>query len=116
MKDVFVYLAGSLGLAISIVHGYLGERKVITPIRSPSASGKRVLSAIMFLSAVYWGVASLLLLAVPTYIPSTARPIVVTSIAAVYTSGSIGNLWATRGRHFGWILLALAAVMTLAGI
>jgi len=116
MNDFFLYVAGSLGLVISIIHGYLGETKVIQPIQTSSVVGKRVLSAIMFLSAVYWGIASLILLAAPTQFPEAARTVIVLGVAAVYLSGSLANLWATRGSHFGWILLALATGLTVAGL
>jgi hypothetical protein len=29
--------------------------------------------------------------------------------------GAIGNLWATRGRHPGWMLMAAALVLILVG-
>ncbi|MEM8937476.1 MAG: hypothetical protein AAGC77_13840 [Pseudomonadota bacterium] len=116
MPDIFLYIAGTLGICISIVHGLLGEFRVIRPIHSPTVVGKRVLSAIMFLSAVYWALASALLLAVPTYIPDALRPVVVGGVAAVYASGSLGNLWATRGKHFGWVLLAVCTGLALAGM
>ena len=116
MDDLFLYAAGGLGLIISIAHGYLGETRVIRPVQTTSAAGKRVLSAIMFLSAIYWGIASLTLLAVPTQFPETARKVIVLSVAAIYLSGSLANLWATRGRHFGWALLAIATSLALAGL
>ena len=115
MDDLFLYAAGTLGAVVSIIHGYLGECRVIQPIQAPSATAKRVLSVIMFLSAVYWAVASLLLLSVPTQIPDSARVVVVVGVAAIYASGSLGNHWATRGKHFGWVLLAVAAALALAG-
>lgn len=115
VEDLFLYAAGTLGAAVSIIHGYLGEHKVIQPIETPTAAGKRILSAVMFLSAVYWGVASLLLLFVPTHVPEAARVAVVLGVAALYASGSFANLWATRGKHFGWVLLAVAALLALAG-
>ena len=115
MQDIFLYLGGVLGLIVSVIHGYLGEVKVIRPTHSPSIPAKRVLSAIMFLSAVYWGAASLLLLVVPTQIPEASREIVCYGVAAIYVSGSLGNLWATRGKHPGWVLLAAATILTLAG-
>jgi len=56
-----------------------------------------------------------LLLAVPTQIPEALREIVSYGVAAIYASGSLANLWATRGKHPGWVLLALATMLTLAG-
>lgn len=116
MKDLFLYAAGILGVAVSIVHGYLGEFKIVRTVRSSSVVGKRVLSAIMFLSAVYWGTASILLLFVPTHVPDIYRGAIVIGVAAIYASGSFANLWATRGKHFGWVLLMIATGLAVAGL
>lgn len=115
MQDMMLYGAGGLGVGISIIHGYLGETKVVRTARLPSPQGKRILQALMFLSAVYWFAAGVLLLLAPTLISGSAKPFVIYGAAFLYLSGSIGNLWATRGRHFGWVLLAIAALLALAG-
>lgn len=115
MSDTLLYLSGGLGVVISIAHGYLGQTKVVRPVVASTAAAKRVLGAIMFLSAVYWFAASVLLLATPNYVPEAARTVIVYGAAAVFLSGCLGNLWATRGRHFGWMLLVLATVLAIAG-
>ncbi|MEM1140358.1 MAG: hypothetical protein AAGH45_10795 [Pseudomonadota bacterium] len=116
MKDILLYLSGGLGMAIALVHGYLGETKVVRPTAASTPAAKRVLHAIMFLSGVYWFVASAILVATPAYVPELVRPIVVYGVAAIFISGCVANFWATRGRHFGWALLALAAGLALAGV
>lgn len=116
MQDWFLYGAGALGVIVSFVHGYLGEVQVVRPSQAPSPSAKRVMQAIMFLSAVYWFAASVLLLITPAFISEGLRPFIVWGVAAVYASGSLANLWATRARHFGWVLLAVAVGLALAGI
>jgi hypothetical protein len=52
MKDVMLFAAGGLGMLIALVHGYIGEMKVVRPARTTSDAAKRVLQAIVFLSAV----------------------------------------------------------------
>ncbi|MEM9289192.1 MAG: hypothetical protein AAGA36_12710 [Pseudomonadota bacterium] len=115
MENVFLYSAGVLGLAISVIHGYLGEMKVVRPVQASTEQAKRILHAIMFLSAVYWFIASLMLLMTPTLLPEAQRPVVAYGVAMVFLSGSLGNLWATKGTHFGWMLLAIAAALAIAG-
>lgn len=115
MKDVFLYSAGSLGVMISLAHGYLGEVKVVRQAQTPTRQAKRILHAIMFLSAVYWFAASVLLLVTPSLVSDEGRPVLVWGVAVVFVTASLANLWATRGRHFGWIVLAIATGLTVAG-
>ncbi|MEM6748447.1 MAG: hypothetical protein AAF608_13605 [Pseudomonadota bacterium] len=115
MQNLLLYSAGGLGAVISIIHGYLGEMKVVRPLQAHTEQAKRILQALVFLSAVYWFAASVLLLLTPTYVPDAQRPIIAYGVALIYISGSLGNLWGTKGRHFGWALLALAAGLAIAG-
>jgi len=65
MADLLLYIAGGLTVMISIAHGYLGATQVVGPSTAPSDSAKRILHAIMFLSAVYWFIGGVTLIAVP---------------------------------------------------
>lgn len=115
MSDTFLILAGSLGMIISVVHGYIGETKVVAAATSPSPVVRRVLSAIMFLSALYWFAAGGLLVLTPIVLPPIYRDVTVIGVAIIFATGAAANCWATRGRHFGWVLLAIATVLTLLG-
>ncbi|MCF8467910.1 MAG: hypothetical protein K9G33_10950 [Sneathiella sp.] len=112
MKDACLVIAGSLGMMIAIVHGYLGEMKVVRPIEGSPASAKRILQAIMFLSAVYWFVGSAFLVASPFYFDASGRLLTAILVGAIYLTAAIANYWATRGKHFGWILLVIAFILT----
>jgi len=37
-------------------------------------------------------------------------------VGSSYLFGALGNLWATRGRHPGWMLYALALVLIVFGV
>lgn len=115
MNDMLLYGAGTLGVLISIVHGYLGLEKVVGPAKAPTQRGKRVLQAVMLISAVYWFAAGVLLLLTPSGFLDADRLLVAYAVAFIYVIGSLGNLWATRGRHFGWALLAIAGALAVAG-
>lgn len=39
-----------------------------------------------------------------------------TAPSGTYLFGALGNLWGTRGRHPGWMLLALALLLLVIGI
>ena len=110
MKDALAVTAGGLGTLIAVIHGYLGEMKVVRPIKDAPASAKRVLHAIMFLSAVYWFIGGAILVASPL-LSAADRRLALSIVGAMYLSGAAGNLWATRGRHFGWLLLSVTAAL-----
>jgi hypothetical protein len=115
MTDIFMVLAGCLGMAIAVVHGVLGERKVVGPIEGVPSSAKRVMQAIMFLSAVYWFAGGAVLVASPFYFDANTRLVAAIIVGAVFFSGALANFWATRGRHFGWMLLTGATALTYLG-
>ena len=111
MKDIVLVSAGCLGLIIAIAHGYLGERKVAGAIQGVPPSAKRVMRAIMFLSAVYWFVGGAVLIASPFFLSQEGRWAAVIIVGLMYLTAAIANFWATRGRHFGWVLLGSATAL-----
>ena len=115
MKDILLATSGILAMIISVVHGYLGETKVVQPVTGLPASAKRILQAIMFLSALYWFIGGALLAVAPFTFSADGRLIAGWGVGAVFASGVIANFWATRGRHFGWMLLAVATALAWAG-
>lgn len=115
MKDMMLFAAGGLGMVVALVHGYIGETKVVRPVQATSDVAKRVLQAIMFLSAVYWFVAGLVLATAPIYFEGGLKTAVAYIVASIFASGAVANFWATRGRHFGWMLLAAACSLAFIG-
>jgi hypothetical protein len=55
------------------------------------------------------------LIATPSF-AGDARRWVILTLVAVYGSAAIANALATRGRHFGWMVLSAVVVLALAGI
>ena len=115
MNDILLYLAGSLTVSIASFHGYLGATKVVSPTTAPSSSAKRILHAIMFLSAVYWFVGGVLLMVAPALFEGEIRKWVVYGVAAMLTTGAFGNMWGTRGKHFGGYFLLLGSGLAVFG-
>lgn len=113
--DIFLYIAGTLTVLISIVHGYLGATVVVGPSTAPSVDAKRILHAIMFLSAVYWFIGGLILIAAPHVFDGEVRRWVVYTIVAMLLSGAFGNMWGTRGKHFGGYFLLVVSAFAFAG-
>lgn len=115
MTNIFLYVAGTFTILISVVHGYLGATQVVEPSTAPSASTKRILHAIMFLSAVYWFVGGAVLIATPHLFDRGVRQWAVYIIAAMLLTGAVGNMWATRAKHFGGYFLLIVSGLAIAG-
>lgn len=115
MADLALYMSGGLTLLVAITHGWLGAVKVVEPVKAAPAP-KRILHALMFLSAVYWFAAGLLLLATPRYFTGDVRTWVVIGCVVMLGSGGIGNIWAMRGRHFGGYALLVISALALVGV
>jgi hypothetical protein len=115
MQDILLYIAGAGGMIVAVVHGLIGARKVVGPTKAPSASAKRILHAIMFLSAVYWFVAGAVLASAPHLFTGEVRKWTVYVCAAMLLSGALGNMWGTRGRHFGGYLLLVISILAFLG-
>ncbi len=115
MADYFLYSAGGLTALIAIIHGYLGATAVVGPSTAPSRDAKRILHAIMFLSAVYWFIGGVVLIAAPHLFEGEVRKWVVYTVTAMLLTGAFGNMWGTRGRHFGGYFLLLVSALAFAG-
>ena len=115
MTNIFLYLAGGLTVFIAIVHGYLGATQVVGPSTAPTPEAKRILHAIMFLSAVYCFVGGALLLATPFLFEGGLRQGVVYTVAAMLLTGAMGNMWSTRAKHFGGYFLLVVSGLAIAG-
>ena len=115
MSSASIVVAGCLGMCIALIHGYLGETKVVRIVQGTPATPKRVLHAIMFLSAVYWFVGGAVLASGPLYLTAHEQGVAALIIGTMYLTGALGNLWATRGRHVGWVLLTCAVALAWSG-
>jgi hypothetical protein len=115
MNDTLSAMAGGLGMLCGVLHGYLGETKAVRPIENIRANTRRVLSVVMLLSAIYWIAAGAIVAAGP-FLADHDRRIALYVAAAIYGTAAAANFWANRGKHFGWILLSLAAVLAFLAI
>jgi hypothetical protein len=117
---LYVYLSSALAIVAAIVHSYIGEVMVYRPLFAASSwngamqseTMRRVARAVWHLPSLCWILMAVMVLIVPPPELQTAIPYYFAS--AVYGVSGIGNLIATRGRHFGWIVLIGAAMLLLA--
>ncbi len=113
--DILLYIAGGFTIMISLAHGYIGAVKVVEPSKTPTEDAKRILHAIMFLSAVYWFIGGAALIAAPHLFDGEVRRWVVYMVAAMLLTGALGNMWGTRARHFGGYFLLIVTGLAIAG-
>ncbi|HXW27227.1 MAG TPA: hypothetical protein VEK73_20950 [Xanthobacteraceae bacterium] len=116
MKDVLVQAAGCLGIAAALVHGYLGETRLLTNARIEPSRVRRWLRVILHCSVVDWAAMGALLVLAPTIGSAQARIAIIAASLAVFGFAVIGNAWASRGRHFGWVWLSAVVALALAGM
>jgi uncharacterized membrane protein len=116
MRDMAVQLAGVVAVLAALVHGVLGETRVFPRARIEPPWVRRLMRAVWHCGAVAWIGGGALLVAAPSFASDGARHWIIFVLAAVYGSAAIGNAVATRGRHYGWMVLAAVVVLALAGI
>jgi hypothetical protein len=115
MRDLLLQGAGVLGLAVAVVHGVLGETHVFARATIEPPALRLLLRLVWQASAIAWAAMAVLLLATPSLITGQGRLLIVCAAVAVFGSGAVGNAWASKGRHSGWMLLAAAAGLAIAG-
>ncbi len=116
--DAALIAAGVTGSSVAVVHGVLVERLMVRPLRAtflgdPRTSGavRRLVPLLLHFSTVAWFLGGLVLIAAGLGFTGEARLASAVVVAAAYLFGVIGNLWATRGRHPGWMLLGVALLL-----
>ena len=117
-QDTALVLAGGIGLSVALVHGVLMQRHMVRPIGRLLAAHSRTSPALITLvplllhySTISWFLGGAVLIAAGLWLEPDSRLAIAALIGALYLYGAIGNLWATRGRHPGWMLLAAAVVL-----
>jgi hypothetical protein len=122
----YLIAAGVLMILIGIAHSVIGEILIfrqlragtIVPLLAPPPLRERHLRVLWanwhLTSALGWGLAALLMLIAVAPDPSSYA-LQVRTIAVATLAGSLLVLYATRGRHPGWIGLLVAAVLAWVG-
>jgi len=113
--------AGIIGIVVAVVHGVLTERLMAAPLRAAtqprlSAPIRRIAPLLLQFSTFNWFLGGLALIAAALWLGPEARWVAGLLVGSSYLFGAAGNLWATRGRHPGWALYALALVLIAYGL
>lgn len=111
-------MAGLIGSFVAVVHGILTQRLMVRPIeaflladRRTSAPVRRLVPLLLHFSTIVWFLGGLALIAAAISFDRDARLATSLFVGSTYLFGALGNLWGTRGRHPGWMLLAAALIL-----
>ena len=121
--DAALAMAGVIGSCVAVVHGILTQRLMVGPFEELSLADKRISAPIrrlvpllLHFSTVSWFLGGFALIAAATWLGHDAKLATGLFVGSLYLYGALGNLWGTRGRHPGWMLMAAALVLIAFGV
>lgn len=116
-------LAGAIGSGVAVVHGVLTQRLMVQPFEALaqndkrfSATIQRLIPVLLHFSTVAWFAGGIALIVAAIWFDPPARFATGLFVGTLYLFGVIGNVWGTRGRHPGWMLLAVALALIVFAI
>ena len=111
--DAALGMPGIIGCCVAAFHGILVQRLMVRPLdeffvtnKRTAASVRRLVPLLLHFSTVSWFLGGLALIAAANWFKQDARLATGLFVGSLYLFGVLGNLWATRARHPGWMLLA----------
>jgi len=116
MRDRLVQLAGILALSVSIAHGVLGETKVFARARIEPERARLLIRLVWHVGVISWISLAVLLIVAPKLGSDAARNWIIAMSIVTFGFAAFGNAWATRGRHFGWVVLSIVVGLAAIGL
>jgi hypothetical protein len=115
MRTLLVQSAGVLALVAAVIHGVLAETKIFPRLRIEPERLRLLIRLVWQCSTVAWIALAVLLIATPGFGSEAARRWVIAVSVVTFGLAAIGNAWATRGRHFGWVALTVVVGLAASG-
>ena len=116
-------MAGLIGSFVAVVHGILTQRRMVRPIeaflladRRTSAPIRRLVPLLLHFSTIVWFLGGLTLIAAAVWFDRDAKLATGLFVGSTYLFGALVNLWGSRGRHPGWMLMAAALILIAFGV
>ena len=116
-------MAGLIGSFVAVVHGILTQRRMVRPIeaflladRRTSAPIRRLVPLLLHFSTIVWFLGGLTLIASAIWFDRDAKLATGLFVGSTYLFGALVNLWGSRGRHPGWMLMAAALILIVFGV
>ena len=121
--DWALIAAGAIGSGVAIVHGLLVQRLMVRPFQEMArADGRlpggvrRLVPLLLHFSTAAWFLGGLALIGAAIGFGREARVTTIVFVGSFYLFAAAGNAWATRGRHPGWMLMAVAVALIVFGV
>lgn len=122
-RDASLAMAGVIGTCVAVVHGVLVQRLMVRPFGAflltrarTAAPVRRLVPLLLHFSTVSWFLGGLALVAAAIWFGRDAKLATGLSVGCLYLLGALGNLWGTKGRHPGWMLMVAALVLIALGV
>ena len=115
MRDILLQCAGWLAIATSLAHGVLGETAVFARASIQPKQVATLVRAVWQAGTVAWIAGGVLLVAAPGMGSNSARHWIIITFAVVFGAAALGNAWALRGRHVGWVAMSAVVALAVAG-
>ena len=119
--DIALVTAGVIGSGVAVVHGVLTQRRIVEPFQQLAATQitttvQRLGAFLLQFSTFNWFVSGLALLVAAYAFQREGKLTTGLLVGSSYHFGALGNLWATRGRHPGWVLYGAALCLIFYGL
>ena len=119
--DAALVIAGLIGSFSAVIHGMLTQSHLVDPVRELTAARistpiQRLVTILLQFSTFNWFIGGLALIVAACVFGREARLATGLLVGGSYLFATLGNLWATRGRHPGWIVYGAAFSLTLYGL
>jgi hypothetical protein len=122
-QNAALTMAGIIGSGVAVVHGILVQRLMVKPFEEFAVADgriggpvRRLVPLLLHFSTISWFLGGLALIAAARWFEYDARFATGVFVGGLYAFGALGNLWATRGHHPGWMLMTIALVLIAFGI
>ena len=122
-RDIALALAGVVGSGVAMVHGILLQRLGVRRIEGYfladeriTAAERRLMPALLHYSTVSWFFGGIPLIAAAFWFAESARLATGLFVGSHFLFGAVVNLWATRARHPGWMLMLAAIILIIVGL
>jgi hypothetical protein len=121
LQDWALVSAGLIGAGVAIVHGLLVQRFVVRPYADGADAratpvARRLMPPLIQFSTFNWFASGAALIAAAFVMGPEARLATGFLAGSSFLFGAVANLWATRGRHPGWVLYAAALALIAYGL
>ena len=117
MNNTLLITAGIIGVSVSVFHGVLLQKLMIKPLMQSSygqalpVQTRRLIPLLLHFSTLFWFLGGVCLIVAPYFFSDTERFVISVAVGSLYAFGAVGNLWGTKGKHPGWILLTISVAL-----